>query len=255
LKARGFYNQTQKNLEDPAMKKFYENVQPYKFRLTIFALLCGATLLSLLLFRLRVELSGSMTYMFLIWNIFLAWIPLVFAHTAATFSWKRKYILLTVPFFALLWLLFFPNAPYILTDLQHLSHPKPGVPVWFDVLLIVWFSWTGLLLGMVSLLLMQNIVRREFGRVAGWLFVFAVGALGSLGIYIGRFLRWNSWDMFFHPFALLSNFTFYATHPSLRSIIFIGVFATFFIFFYITIYAFGFLLQEQTSLITPQEKI
>ena len=86
----------------------------------------------------------------------------------------------------MLWLLFFPNAPYILTDLQHLGHPKPGVPVWFDVLLLMWFAWTGLLLGMVSLFLMQDIVRREFGRITGWLFVFAVGILASLGIYIGQ---------------------------------------------------------------------
>lgn len=235
------------------MKKLYENMQPYKFRLTVFALLCGATLLSLLLFRVRVEMSGSLDYMFLIWNIFLAWIPLVFAHTATTFSWKRKYILLTVPLIALLWLLFFPNAPYILTDLQHLSHPKPGVPVWFDVLLIMWFAWTGLLLGVVSLFLMQDIVRREFGRIVGWLFVCVVGVLGSLGIYVGRFLRWNSWDVIFNPLKLFSEFTYYAMHPSMRSIMFISVFAAFFVFFYITIYAFGLLLQEQAQQISSQE--
>lgn len=235
------------------MKKLYETIQPYKFRLTVFALLCGATLLSLLLFRVRVELSGSLDYIFLVWNIFLAWIPLVFAHTATTFSWKRKHILLTVPVVALLWLLFFPNAPYILTDLQHLSQQRPGIPVWFDVLLIIWFAWTGLLLGMVSLFLMQDIVRRGFGRVAGWLFVFAVGILGSLGIYIGRFLRWNSWDIILNPIAHLSAFMFYATHPSMRSILFISVFAAFFTFFYVTIYAFGLLLHEQAQQISSQE--
>jgi len=234
------------------MKKLYEHVQPYKFRLTVFALLCGATLLSLILFRVRTILSGSLDYVFLVGNIFLAWIPLGLAHTATTLSWKRKYIMLSLPFAAGLWLLFFPNAPYILTDLQHLGNPKPGIPVWFDVLLIIWFAWTGLLLGMVSLFLMQDIVRREFGRVAGWLFVFAVGILGSLGIYIGRFLRWNSWDLFFNPLERLTDFLHYATHPSMQSIIFIGVFSTFFIFFYITIYAFGLLLQEQAQKI-PQE--
>lgn len=233
------------------MKKLYEHVQPYKFRLIVFTLLCGATLLSLSLFRVRNILSGSMDYAFLIWNIFLAWIPLGLAHMATAFSWKRRYILITVPLAVCLWLLFFPNAPYILTDLQHLGHPKPGVPVWFDVLLLIWFAWTGLLLGMVSLFLMQDIVRREFGRITGWLFVFAVGILGSLGIYMGRFLRWNSWDLLFNPFQLLKDFLYYATHPSLQSIIFIGVFSTFFIFFYITIYAFGLLLNEQAQKI-PQ---
>ena len=234
------------------MKKLYQHVQPYKFRLTVFALLCGATLLSLALFRVRTILSGTLDYAFLIWNIFLAWIPLGLAHTATTFSWKRRYILISLPFAAILWLLFFPNAPYILTDLQHLGIPKPGIPVWFDVLLLMWFAWTGLLLGMVSLFLMQDIVRREFGRITGWLFVFAVGILASLGIYVGRFLRWNSWDLLFNPLERLKEFLYYSTHPSLQSIVFISVFSTFFIFFYITIYAFGLLLHEQAPPI-PQE--
>ena len=234
------------------MKKLYQHVQPCKFRLTVFALLCGATLLSLALFRVRTILSGTLDYAFLIWNIFLAWIPLGLAHTATTFSWKRRYILISLPFAAILWLLFFPNAPYILTDLQHLGSPKPGIPVWFDVLLLMWFAWTGLLLGMVSLFLMQDIVRREFGRITGWLFVFIVGILASLGIYIGRFLRWNSWDLLFNPLERLRDFLYYAAHPSLQSIVFISVFAAFFIFFYITIYAFGLLLHEQAQPI-PQE--
>lgn len=229
------------------MKKFYVHVQPYKFRLTVFSLLCGATLLSLILFRVRTMLSDSLDYAFLIWNIFLAWIPLGLAHAATAFSWRRKYILLSLPFAAILWLLFFPNAPYILTDLQHLGIPKPGIPVWFDVLLLLWFAWTGLLLGMVSLFLMQDIVRREFGRITGWLFVFIAGILSSLGIYIGRFLRWNSWDMLIHPLARLTDFLYYASHPSMQSIIFISVFSTFFIFIYVTIYAFGLLLQEQAQ--------
>jgi uncharacterized membrane protein len=120
------------------------------------------------------------------------------------------------------------------------------------MLMLLWFAWTGLLLGVVSMFLMQDIVRRQFGRIAGWLFVLAAGALGSLGIYIGRFLRWNSWDMIFNPLGRLQDFVFYAAHPSLRAIIFISVFSAFFLFFYITLYAFGLLLQEQAPPI-PQE--
>ena len=236
------------------MKKLYENVQPFKFRLTIFALLCGATILSLILFRVRTHLSGSLDYAFLIWNIFLAWIPLGLAITATTFAWKQKQLVLVIPIAAILWLLFFPNAPYILTDLQHLGFPKPEVPLWFDVLMLIWFSWTGLLLGVVSLFLMQDLVRREFGRMAGWVFVCAVGVLSSLGIYIGRFLRWNSWDLLLHPLERMNEFMYYVIHPSMRSILFISIFSSFFIFFYITIYTFGLLLQEQTKHI-PQEII
>jgi uncharacterized membrane protein len=236
------------------MKKLYEHLQPNKFRMTVLALLGGATLLSLVLFRVRTLLSGSDDYAFLVWNIFLAWIPLGLAYTASAFAWKRSFLLFTVPLMAILWMLFFPNAPYILTDLQHLGYPKPDIPLWFDMLLLIWFAWTGLLLGVVSMFLMHDIVRRQFGRAAGWAFVFAAGVLSSLGIYIGRFLRWNSWDLFFHPLERLHDFMYYASHPSIQSIIFISVFSAFFIFFYVTLYAFGLLLQEQAPRI-PQEII
>ena len=239
------YNPFSNNLEVGAVKKLYERVQPYKFRMTVFALLCGATLLSLILFRVRTLLTGSLDYVFLVWNIFLAWIPLGLAYAASVFAWNRKFLLFALPLISILWMLFFPNAPYILTDLQHLGYPKPDVPLWFDMLLLIWFAWTGLLLGVVSMFLMQDIVRRQFGRWAGWIFVLAAGVLCSLGIYIERFLRWNSWDILFNPIERLQDFMYYATHPSMQSIIFIGVFSTFFIFFYITLYAFGLLLQEQ----------
>jgi uncharacterized membrane protein len=229
------------------MKTLYQNIYPYRFRLAIFILLLGQTLFSVILFRAREILSNSLDYYFLVGNIFLAWIPLGLAYTIYTFSWNRKVLLFIMPFPAVLWLLFFPNAPYILTDLLHLANPKEYIPVWFDVLLILWFSWTGLSLGIVSLFMMQDIVRREFGRIAGWGFVGTVGVLASLGIYIGRFLRWNSWDVILNPQAKLMEFIYYATHPSLQSIIFITIFAALFIFIYITVYTFGLLLQEQTQ--------
>ena len=234
------------------MKKLYNHLQPYKSRMTVFALLCGATLLSLVVFRVRTLLIGSLEYAFLIWNIFLAWIPLGLAYTASVFAWKRRFLIFTLPLVLILWILFLPNAPYILTDLLHLGQPKPDVPLWFDMLLLIWFAWTGLLLGVVSMFLMHDIMRRQFGRVAGWIFVFAAGTLCSLGIYIGRFLRWNSWDLLFSPLEYLHDFMYYATHPSLQSIVFISVFSAFFILFYITLYAFGLLLQEQAPRISQE---
>jgi uncharacterized membrane protein len=233
------------NLE-VAMKKLYQQIYPYRFRLTLFTLLCGATLFSVVLFRLRTILSGSDEYAFLLWNIFLAWIPLGFAYAAESFSWNRKTLILVMPFVAFLWLLFFPNAPYILTDLFHLSWRKDiNVPIWFDTLLLLWFAWTGLSLGLISMFMMQNIIHRAFGRITGWLFVLSVGFLASLGIYIGRFLRWNSWDVLFNPRDRFVELIYYSSNPSLQSIMFIGIFSALFIFIYITIYTFGLLLQEQ----------
>lgn len=226
-------------------KTIYDHLRPFRFRLTVIALLCGASLISVALFRLRTILSNSDDYAFLIWNIFLAWIPLGLAYAASSFVQKRRFIFLTLPLTTILWLLFFPNAPYILTDLQHLRGYNPDIPAWFDALVINWFAWTGVLLGVFSLFMMHDIVRRTFGRVTGWVFVVTVGILSGLGIYIGRFLRWNSWDIVLHPLERLSDFLYYSSHPSLQSIIFISVFSTFFIFIYITLYAFGLLFQEQ----------
>jgi uncharacterized membrane protein len=100
-----------------------------------------------------------------------------------------------------LWLLFFPNAPYIATDFVHLSH-DPLSPFWFDAVTIASFAWMGLLLGFASLYLMQTVVRQWRGPAAGWAFAVVAIGLGSLGIYLGRFLRLNSWDALEHPSVL-----------------------------------------------------
>ena len=94
---------------------------------------------------------------------------------------------------------FFPNAPYILTDFLHLGSMGDIVPGWYDVLMLFWFAWTGLMLGVVSLYLMQDIVARALGGAAGWVFVVLAAGFGSFGIYLGRFLRWNSWDLLRRP--------------------------------------------------------
>jgi len=233
------------------LKQMYLKLEPFKFRLTVFGLLSGASLISLALFRLRTLMSGSDDYAFLVWNLFLAWIPLLMAYMASTFAGKkRRFILLAVVPAAILWLLFFPNAPYILTDLIHLRHPRENIPVWFDNLLINWFAWTGVVLGVLSLYLMHNLVRKALGRILGWVFVLSVSALCGVGIYIGRFLRWNSWDLIFHPIQRLNEFIAYALNPSLQSVIFISVFSSLFIFIYISTYTFGLLFQEQAQKIS-----
>ena len=225
----------------------YEKLKPSRFRLTIIGLLSIASLISVTLFRLRTMMSGTEDYAFLIWNLFLAWLPLVMSYMASSFASKRRFVAITVPIAAMLWLLFFPNAPYILTDLFHLRHPREHIPIWFDTLLINWFAWTGVLLGIFSLFIMHDIVRKAFGRITGWLFVLVVGTLSGVGIYIGRFLRWNSWDVILHPYDRLREMLYYVMHPSLQSIVFISIFSSLFIFIYITTYAFGLLFQDQAQ--------
>ncbi|MBN8655503.1 MAG: DUF1361 domain-containing protein, partial [Anaerolineae bacterium] len=218
-----------------------------RFRLTIIGLLSMASLISVTLFRIRTLLSGTDDYAFLIWNLFLAWLPLVMSYLASSFASKRRFVAITVPVAAMLWLLFFPNAPYIITDLFHLRHPRETIPIWFDTLLINWFAWTGVLLGVFSLFIMHDIVRKACGRITGWLFVLVVGTLSGVGIYIGRFLRWNSWDVILHPYDRLREMLYYALHPSLQSVVFISIFSSLFIFIYITTYAFGLLFQDHAQ--------
>ena len=160
-----------------------------RYKIAIFGLLTGASLFCTFLFIARMAYSDSLQYRGLVWNLFLAWIPFVLAYVSYALSWKRVWLFLSIPTFALLWLIFFPNAPYILTDLQYLNSVVTPVPLWFDIILLAWFSWTGMLLGLVSLYLMHEIVQRNFGRWPGWIFVLVVSGLSSAGIYVGRFMR------------------------------------------------------------------
>jgi len=216
-----------------------------KYRLMMFVLLASATIFSVAIWRVRSEFSGSERYAFLIWNLFLAWIPFMISYGTYVLSMNRRWIYLFIPIAAFLWLIFFPNAPYILTDFQHLAYGSQDLPVWYDVMMLVWFAFTGLLLGMVSLFLMQEIVRREFGSWIGWAFVAAVAGLSSAGVYMGRFLRWNSWDILQDPAGLALYSLQRVLDPSLQAIGFIGLFGGFFLFLYITLYTFGHLLLER----------
>jgi len=226
------------------IRKFIDYFSHNKYRLTMFFLLAGATLISVTIWRVRSDYSGSGNYGFLIWNLFLAWIPFIIAYFTYTLTLKRKWVYVIVPIAAFFWLIFFPNAPYILTDFQHLAYWR-DVPVWYDVMMLIWFAFTGVLLGMVSLFLMQEIIRREFGRWAGWGFVALVAGLSSAGVYVGRFLRWNSWDIFSDPTGIALYTIQSAQDPSLQSVGFTSLFAAFFLFLYVTLYTFGHLLLER----------
>jgi len=144
--------------------------------------------------------TGNVNFRYLIWNLILAWIP--FAVAVFVYDrWRRRRGGMLLLVLGGLWLLFFPNAPYIATDFVHLQH-DPRSPYWYDAVTIAAFAWMGVLLGFASLYLMQTVVRQWRGAIAGWIFAFAAIGLGSLGIYLGRFLRLNSWDALEHPSVL-----------------------------------------------------
>jgi uncharacterized membrane protein len=166
-----------------------------RFALLLTALL-AASALCVALVEYRIHRTGNPFYRFLVWNLFLAWVPVGFAVLAHRRA-RRGFDAL-VGVLLVLWLLFFPNAPYMLTDFIHLGTSRL-VPVWYDALMLSSFAWTALLLGFVSLYLVQLVTRRVVGPVWSWVGVALALGLASFGVYLGRFVRVNSWDALIRP--------------------------------------------------------
>lgn len=230
------------------MNKLNKLYPEQKYRLALFAMLAMSSIVSIGLFAARATTSDSYRYAFLVWNLFLAWIPFGFAWVAYTSTHLPKFLMVTlVGGCAIFWLLFFPNAPYILTDFQHLAKLNFEAPVWYDVLMLIWFSWSGLFLGIISMYLMQKIVAKWLGEKASWVFVVTVTVLSSLGIYVGRFLRWNSWDVLIKPLKMTSIILDDFSQTQERTLTFSLLFALFFLFVYVTIFLFAKLINEQKT--------
>jgi len=205
----------------------------------VYALLGLGSAMCVALVAGRGLYSHTHHFQTLVWNLFLAWIPLVLSALIYRASTRRgdvtRWILAPV---AIVWLLFFPNAPYIVTDLVHLGQYPDNIPGWYDVMLVAWFAWTGLLLGVVSLRLMQEIVAHARGSRVGWAFVVLVTAAGSIGIYAGRFLRFNSWNVFQAPLTLADTGWDQVTRPDAGELLlgFSVLFGLLFLFVYCTVH-------------------
>lgn len=160
---------------------------------------------------IRIIFTGSTNYFFLNWNLFLAFLPLVFTTLVlmAGDLGKRRWVKI-----GLLgsWLLFFPNAPYILTDIFHLRGGS-NAPMWFDLILILTYAWTGLIAGFISLFDIEKIVFRDKSRMSKILISIGLIFLTAFGIYLGRYLRFNSWDIFNHSGALFGEIADRFIHP------------------------------------------
>jgi uncharacterized membrane protein len=179
-----------------------------------------STMMACAFYVFRVLYSGSYNYTNLLWNLILAWLPYIFAVIASSaygMTPKRWWLILL---FGILWLVFFPNAPYIVTDFYYLD-PRPPIPLWFDISLIAIFAFTGCFLAIASLRSIHHMIDKSFGRILGWLFaLFALG-LASLGVYLGRFGRFNSWDILLEPKSLLKEIASNLLNP-LDNLGFIG---------------------------------
>lgn len=186
---------------------------------------------------LRVIHTGSTAFFYMTWNLFLGYIPYLLSTwlsaRAAAVSLAtpagatankphRSPLTLSVAF---IWLLFIPNSFYMLTDLFHLSdnYRDTRVPQWYDLILILTFALNGLLLGVLSVRHMEKLFVTRTRGAGGWgelspgtksaLFLVPIMFLNALGVYIGRYMRYNSWNIITHPFRLIIDIARIMIHP------------------------------------------
>jgi uncharacterized membrane protein len=220
-----------------------------RYQMVLFGILVISSVLSVSLFVARAAPSKNGPFTSLVLNLVLAWVPFGFAWIVYKFiHCPRILIRVLVSVCAVLWLIFFPNSLYILTDFQHIAIRDTDTPIWYDVIMLLWFSWTGLLLGLTSLYFMQKVVTRWLGKIFSWVFVVGATILGSLGVYIGRFIELNSWDVIINPFSILGSFREHFLYPPYHQVQFMTfffLFALFFLFVFVTLFILGQLMNEQ----------
>ncbi len=198
----------------------------------LLALLSVAALI-LLLGRLLA--TDSWTGIFLVWNLFLAWIPLWVVLLLRDKVQNRAVSKPTLAVGLVLWLLFFPNAPYLITDLMHLKE-SPDNLIWYDALLGFTMATAGVFTGMYSVLCVHRLVLKVWGQTTTLIVIPSSLLLSSYGIYLGRFGRWNSWDVISDPLALC-KYVVHSVHNRLAiqttlafSFVMLLLYAVFFLF-------------------------
>jgi uncharacterized membrane protein len=172
-------------------------------KLKVSLLISGISLFAILLVIFRIYKTGSVHFIFLIWNLFLAWIPWLLSTFLILYPKVRKRIIFPV-IFGIVWIMFIPNAFYIITDLFHLNYEN-FAPVWFDLVLIFSFAWAGILLGFSSLKDIEVILGERINKKFVTYLISGVLFLSSFGIYLERILRWNSWNIMNRPGELLMD--------------------------------------------------
>lgn len=145
----------------------------------------------------RIIKTEQFSFVFMFWNLFLAFVP----YWISGYLFKHKKVnLAKLLVLGAVWILFLPNAPYMITDLFHL-HTRPDLPIWYDLLLILSFAIIGMYLFYLSIHQMKEVVKVKLPTLYRPVFLVLLFVAVSYGVYIGRFLRLNSWDVI-HPVSL-----------------------------------------------------
>ncbi len=162
-----------------------------------------------LLIVLRIIYSGNLRYVSMCWNIFLAWIPYVLSgycrEVKDKAAWKQLFLFIS-------WLLFLPNALYMVTDLIHLGSGT-NVPLWYDAVLLFASAFIGVMMAFISIQKVKVYLEKKFSTEKMKFFIPAILFLASFGVYLGRFERWNSWDVIHNPLGLTASILDCFTSP------------------------------------------
>ncbi|WP_397363450.1 DUF1361 domain-containing protein [Olleya sp. R77988] len=178
----------------------------------IVSILCIVSSFSIFLLLFRMKLTHTNYYLFLVWNLFLAGVPYAISTYLNTIKKPNIIYLLSICFF---WLLFIPNAPYIITDLFHLKYSSQQL-IWLDTLVIVAFAITGMLLFLKSVYTMETIFKTYVKKpIVTFSLPFLFIIIG-FGVYLGRFLRFNSWEIINKPMSIIKPILDIITQPNLH---------------------------------------
>lgn len=177
-----------------------------------WAAVSAASFITIGLVQLVSIVSGTLDYQHLLWNLFLAWIPLPLA-AAAYVAWRRDLGLPLIVSLLGAWLLFFPNAPYLVTELNHFGELGSSVPAELDLATLVMTATAGLAVGFASLYIVQRVVGHLYGLHASRATVVVALVLASVGVYMGRVLRWSSWDALTSPEGVIADLSVRIANP------------------------------------------
>ncbi|MEK7595379.1 MAG: DUF1361 domain-containing protein [Patescibacteria group bacterium] len=173
------------------MKSLKINIDLFIMAITIFCII---------LYFFRVVIAQNFNYHFLIWNLTLALIP----YKASQYIKSKDTVFFTLSF--IVWLAFFPNAPYLVTDVIHAGLLMDTVPIFYNYFMLVSYALLGLLLCFRSMELTFNTLKHKFIFVTAIKFYFFTYLFSAIAIFIGRFMRWNSWDLLFNLSFIYKDF-------------------------------------------------
>lgn len=166
---------------------------------------------SLLLLIFRIWITDSKGYIFLVWNLFLAYVPYIISSLMGFYP-KNRYFFYPL---LLIWLFFLPNAPYIVTDIFHLKN-NTIMPQWYDLLLVISFAMNGIFLFFISLYDVYKLLSEKYSITISNIAINLIILLAGFGIYLGRYLRWNTWDIITKPKFLFLDITDRILNPFLH---------------------------------------